>query len=75
MARERMWYVGDGIRAPENAELVGTPVNIKGKTGKVVENDAFYITVEWNAPDTAPRKKMVSFSQLLRFLVGKPIDV
>lgn len=73
MARERMWYVGDGIRALETNEMVGRPVNIHGKNGKVVENDAFAITVEWNEPETPTKPKTFSFSQLLRFLVGKPI--
>lgn len=45
--REVMRYIGDGIRAPENGELVGKTVNVQGRRGKVVENDAFTITVEW----------------------------
>jgi hypothetical protein len=74
MAREKMWYIGDGIRALETNEMVGKHVNINGRNGKVIENDAFAITVEWNATDALSKKKTFSFSQLLRFLVGKPID-
>lgn len=50
MSREVMRYIGDGIRAPEHGELVGNSVNIEGRRGKVVENDHFTITVEWEKP-------------------------
>lgn len=44
---EVMQWIGDGLRAPENGELVGKPVNFNGKRGKVISNDAFTITVKW----------------------------
>lgn len=49
-----MRYIGDGIRAPEIGELVGKTVTYEGKHGKVVENDFFTITVEWELPPAPP---------------------
>lgn len=44
---ETMQWIGDGLRVPEDGELVGRVVNFNGKRGKVVSNDAFTIIVEW----------------------------
>lgn len=45
--REWMLWVGDGT-APAGPHLVGTPVNIDGRTGKVVDATALLIQVEWD---------------------------
>ena len=68
MKREKMFYWGDGIRAPETNEMVGKTVNFHGKKGKVVENDAFFITVEWEEPRRTSR-----FLEFLRSFFRRPV--
>jgi hypothetical protein len=45
--REWMLWVGDGV-APAGPDLIGRPVNIHGRTGKVVDATALMIQVEWD---------------------------
>jgi hypothetical protein len=42
-----MLWVGDGV-APAGPDLIGRPVNIHGRTGKVVDATALMIQVEWD---------------------------
>lgn len=64
-----MRYIGDGIRAPEHGELVGKSVNIEGRRGKVVENDHFTITVEWDEPAVIV-EELPSFWERMKKLFG-----
>jgi len=43
-------WAGDGFSLGE--DQVGRPVNIEGRTGKVVSGDAFFIVVKWDKPLT-----------------------
>jgi len=45
--REWMLWVGDGM-APAGPDLVGRPVAMNGRTGKVVDATALMIQVEWD---------------------------
>jgi len=56
-----MLYVGDGMRAPENGEMIGKVVNKDGRRGVVIANDAFTITVKWES----------WFSRMIRKLRGQ----
>jgi len=44
--REDMLWVGDGM-APAGPHLLGLPVDINGRKGKVVGHTLLTITVEW----------------------------
>ena len=72
MDREEMIYVGDGIRAPEPGELVGRPVNINGRRGKVVDNGPIYMTVEWEPREFVHSRDCQNwFCRFLWWLFGK----
>ncbi len=45
--REWMLWVGDGM-APAGPDLIGRPINIDGRTGRVVDATALTILVEWD---------------------------
>lgn len=45
--REWMLWVGDGM-APAGPHMIGWPVNIGGRTGKVVDATLLQIQVEWD---------------------------
>lgn len=68
MSPEKMWYNGDGIRAPETDEMKGKRVNFHGKLGVVVKNDAFFVWVQWDRLASARNW----FSRLLSRLFRKP---
>ncbi len=44
---EWMLWVGDGM-APAGPHLIGTPVNIDGRTGKVIDTTQLTVLVEWD---------------------------
>jgi len=46
--RETLLWVGDGM-APAGPHLIGSPVNVHGRTGRVVDASALTIVVEWDA--------------------------
>lgn len=70
--REEMIYVGDGIRAPEPGELIGQPVNVNGRRGRVVANGPLSMTVEWESRDFVhSRDCKSSLCQFLWWLFGK----
>lgn len=66
--REVMQWIGDGLYAPENGELVGKPVNFHGRKGRVVENSAFTITVEWDS--NSSQANLPWYKRFWRFLVA-----
>lgn len=45
--REWLLWIGDGM-APAGPHLIGRPVNINGRTGKVVDATLLKILVEWD---------------------------
>jgi len=68
-----MIYVGDGVRAAEPDELVGRPVNINGRRGKVVANGPLFMTVEWDGPKEFVHSRDCKnwFCQALWWLLGR----
>lgn len=46
---ERDWliWVGDGM-APAGPELIGLPVNVNGRKGRVVDTTMLTVCVEWD---------------------------
>lgn len=59
MQQEEMIYVGDGLRAPEQDELVGRKVTIGGRHGRVIKNGPLFMTVEWDDHRPEPSRLFV----------------